>query len=80
MIILKQKELVFVGIIYYRPDYPSLLNEFYWQFMDYVPDIPRVHQFLNFWKTNIKATIKDVQISVASNAEFKNCSFHRELN
>lgn len=80
MIILKRKEIVFVGIIYYMPDYQSLLNEFYCQFDDVVPDIPRVHEFLNYWKNNIDAVIKEVKVSVANNTEYVNADFYRKMN
>ena len=55
-----------VDIFYYIPQ-TSLLNEFLWQTADYVPDIPRVHKFLLFWKDNIDAIIKDVYVTSASN-------------
>jgi uncharacterized protein Usg len=71
MIILKRKEIVLVGGIYYMPDYQSLLNEFYCQFDDTVPDIPRVHEFLNYWKKHIDAVIKEVKVSVASQLVLK---------
>lgn len=73
MIILRRKEIVLVGIIYYMPDYQSLLNEFYCQFDDVVPDIPRVHEFLNYWKNNIEATIKEVRVSIAGENNLINC-------
>lgn len=80
MIILKRKEIVLVGIIYYMPDYQSLLNEFYCQFDDTVPDIPRVHEFLNYWKNNIDAVIKEVKVSVANKTEYVNAEFYRKMN
>jgi uncharacterized protein Usg len=52
-----------VGILYYRLDFPLLLQEFYWQTEDIVPDLPRVHRFLNYWRLNIEATIREVNIS-----------------
>ena len=67
MLILKRKELILVGITYYLPDYQNLLNQFYCHFEDNIPDIPRVHQFLNYWKNNIEAIIKTVEISSANN-------------
>jgi uncharacterized protein Usg len=79
MILLKRKELVLVGVIYYMPDYKNLVNEFYCQFDDIVPDIPRVHQFLNYWKTNVHAIIKDIRVSVGSERQFINADFYREL-
>ena len=80
MIILKRKELILVGVIYYLPDYQSLLNEFYCQFDDIVPDIPRVHEFLNYWKNNIEAPIKEVKISVSNTNQLINIDFYRVIN
>ena len=80
MIILKRKELILVGVIYYLPDYQSLLNEFYCQFDDIVPDIPRVHEFLNYWKNNIEAPIKEVKISVSNTNQLINTDFYRVIN
>ena len=54
------------------PDYQNLLNEFYWQCEDIVPDIPKVHKFLNYWKDNIEAIIKEVKVSVGENPEYYN--------
>lgn len=72
MIILQQKQLVLVGILYYRPDYPSLIQEFHWQTEDIIPSIPRVHKFLNFWKDNIEATIKDVNVCFRTGNTYRN--------
>jgi uncharacterized protein Usg len=62
------------------PDYKSLLNEFYCQFDDIVPDIPRVHEFLNYWKKNIEAPIKEVKVSIANKTEYVNTDFYRRIN
>ena len=64
MFILKRKELILVGITYYLPDYQNLLNQFYCHFEDNIPDIPRVHQFLNYWKNNIEAVIREINLGV----------------
>jgi len=45
------------------PDYNNLLQEFMWQFLDVVPEYPRTHHFLNYWKDNIEAVIHTVEIS-----------------
>jgi uncharacterized protein Usg len=79
MILLKRKELVLVGVIYYMPDYKNLVNEFYCQFDDIVPDIPRVHEFLNYWKINVHAIIKEIRVSVGSKRQFINADFYKEL-
>lgn len=80
MIILKRKELILVGVIYYLPDYKSLLNEFYCQFDDFVPDIPRVHEFLNYWKNNIEAPIKEVKVSISNTNQLIKADFYKMLN
>ncbi len=50
-------------IIYYMPDYRSILNEFIWQFLDRNPTFPRTHKFLWHWKENVDATIKEINIA-----------------
>lgn len=77
MLIIKRKELVLVGIIYYLPDHKSLINEFYCQFEDIVPEIPRVHEFLNYWKTNIEAPIKEVNVSLSHKTRY--ATFYGEI-
>jgi uncharacterized protein Usg len=57
-----RKSIVTVDILYYMPDHSSILQEFIWQTEDIVPEIPRVHMFLNYWKNNIEATINRVFI------------------
>ena len=69
-----------MGVRYYVPDYTNILNEFYWQTEDIVPDIPRVHQFLDFWHKNIEAVIKEVEVSSASNQKYTNAHFYKVLN
>jgi len=61
-ILIPRHEIVLVKIIYFMPDYRHLLNEFFYQLEDLVPDIPRVHHFLNHWKNNIEAPIREVLI------------------
>lgn len=62
------------------PDYRNLLNEFYWQCEDIVPDIPKVHKFLNYWKDNIEAVIKEVQVSLDKKNKYTYTDFFKELN
>lgn len=58
MILVRQN--VIIDVIYYMPDHRDLVQEFIWQTQDLVPTLPRTHSFLNFWKTNIDARIKEV--------------------
>ena len=57
------KGTVTLGVIYYMPDHKSLLNEFWWQHTDIIPELPRTHKFLLYWKENIDAIIKEVYVN-----------------
>lgn len=78
--IFKRKELVFIGVTYYLPDYTNILNEFHWQLEDEVPDIPRVHEFLNYWQHNIEAVIKEIQVSASEVGQYRKAIYHKVLN
>lgn len=56
---------ILLQVVYYMPDYPSILNEFTWGFEDRIPELIRTHRFLNHWKANIDAVISEVPISIA---------------
>lgn len=58
--------LVTLSIIYYLPDHKSLVNEFLWQTLDLRPKYPRVEQFLDYWKREIDAVIKEIRMSDSS--------------
>ena len=70
MLILR-KNLVTVDIFYYIPEY-TILQEFIWQTDDVVPDIPRVHKFLNYWKNNIDSVIHEIFLSYGGGPKIKN--------
>ena len=63
--IIRKKSLVTVDILYWMPDYENNLQQFIWQTKDVVPDIPRVHKFLNYWNDNIDAVISEVKVADA---------------
>jgi uncharacterized protein Usg len=79
MIIIHRKEFVIVCVVYYRPDYRHILQDFIWETQDIVPDLPRVHEFLNYWKINIEAPIKEVIVSSSKNKDHINSNFYRVL-
>jgi len=56
-----QCRLVTFSIIYYLPDFPSMINEFVMQKHDLVPKLPRLYAFLEFWDNNIDGPIKLVR-------------------
>lgn len=55
--------LATIQILYYRPDYQNILQEFVWQTDDYVPEFPRIHKFLWYWKDNIIATVHSIELA-----------------
>ena len=63
MFIIKKKRLITVNVNYWMPDYNNILQEFIWQTDDYIPKLPRVHKFLNFWHDNIDAIIQEVNVA-----------------
>lgn len=65
---------------YYRPDYSSILQDFLWETEDTIPDIPRVHTFLNYWKNNVEAPIKEVIVSATHIKDYHNGIFYKVLN
>lgn len=54
---------VLLRVIYFLPDFSNLVNVFFWETVDIVPALPRVHRFLDYWKVNIEAVIKEVSVS-----------------
>ena len=68
--ILRRKSIVTVDILYWMPDYNNILQEFTWQTRDVVPEIPRVHKFLNYWYENIDAVISEIKVSDAETNDY----------
>jgi uncharacterized protein Usg len=63
---LKGYRIVTVDVFYYMPDYQSLIQEFIWQTPDKVPELYRVHKFLNYWHKNIDAVVKEILVTYDS--------------
>lgn len=55
--------LVTVDILYWMPDHQNILQEFWWQTMDNVPKLPRIHRFLDYWQKNIDAKINEIKVA-----------------
>lgn len=72
-----RKNLVTVDIYYYVPDHASILQEFMWQTEDLVPELPRVHRFLNFWKEEIEAVIQEVKVAYSDGSKVRNVELFR---
>lgn len=50
-------------ILYYMPDYPSLLQSFVWQELDQAPDYPVLRRFLRFWQDNLDGKLHSVTVA-----------------
>ena len=55
-------KLVTIQIIYYMPDYRSVINEFVWQTHDTIPKYPRSERFIKYWHSDIDAVIKEAYL------------------
>lgn len=75
MLILR-KSIVTVDILYYRPDYNSILQEFIWQTEDTMPNYPRINKFLNYWKNDINAVINEILISEGNSNTWRRCNWY----
>jgi uncharacterized protein Usg len=63
VVLLDRKVLATVQVLYWNPDYNSVLQEFIWQTIDLRPDHPRIQKFLLYWKDHVEAIISEVNIS-----------------
>ena len=50
-------------IDYWRPDHPSLLQQFIWQQLDMAPDFPVLTKFLNFWESELEGRLHRVTVA-----------------
>ena len=55
--------LATVEIVYYLPDFPSLVQRFVVQNVDRAPEFPKLHRFLAFWRRKIDATLCSIAVS-----------------
>lgn len=63
--LIRSPQPVTLQIIYYRPDYATLLQEFVWSYDDLVPELQRTHKFLWHWKRNIEAVIREINLGIS---------------
>ena len=53
-------------IIYRRPDFPDLLQDFIWQDLDMAPEFPALRRFLDFWERNLDGALHSVRVASAA--------------
>lgn len=68
-------KLVSVRILYWRPDFPRLLNTFFTQMDDEVPGLIKVRKFLRHWDEEIDARIREVALAIADSSDWKRGSW-----
>ena len=80
--LIKRYSLITVNVLYYLPDYHHIINEFIWQTVDLPPTYPRIGKFLNFWRTDIDAVIKEIMLcgDKITHRKFKNVDEIFRLN
>jgi uncharacterized protein Usg len=77
---LLKNHLVTAEIIYRLPDYPLLVQTYVWQDVDYVPELPRFKQFLEYWKNNLEGRLRQVRWTSQPLIYEHELSYSRYLN
>lgn len=69
--------------LYRMPDHQRILQSFIWQEYDLAPNFPRLHAFIEFWKTKLEGPLHSVSFThrklIAPN-EWRNVSGEILLN
>ena len=55
--------LATANILYWRPDYPWLLQTYVWQNYDLYPDFPELQGFLGFWQKSLEGVLHSVTVA-----------------
>lgn len=50
-------------ILYHRPDFQKILQEYVWQEYDLAPKFPALNKFLDFWTRELDGKIHSVYIA-----------------
>ena len=61
--ILEGYSLVTAEILYRLPDYQTIIQSYIWQDYDVHPQLPKLHDFLEFWETNLDGPLYKVTVS-----------------
>jgi uncharacterized protein Usg len=62
-LLLKGYGLTIAEFCYKMPDYQSVLNSFFWRFIDVAPDHPRLFEFIEFWHKEIEGPLHSVHFT-----------------
>jgi len=50
-------------ILYRMPDYKSLIQAYVWQEYDMYPEFPKLHEFLDFWESELDGPLYKVTVA-----------------
>ena len=78
--ILEKWTVASVQVVYYIPDYLSIVNEFVWQTEDQRPKYPRINEFLDYWDKNIDGPIKEVYIHDHDDVKIRHVNRRYKMN
>lgn len=53
-------------ITYHLPDYPDLLQNFIWQDLDMIPQLPALRKFLTYWHKNLDGRLHSVKVAAST--------------
>lgn len=53
-------------IHYWRPDHPTLLQQYVWQELDIAPEFPILSRFLRFWERELDGRLHTVRVASAA--------------
>ncbi len=59
---LRGYRLATAEITYHLPDHPDLLQTYVWQDYDLVPRLPRLCEFLGFWRRSLDGPLHSVRV------------------
>lgn len=76
----KKKFLTTAEIIYFMPDYQSILQTYVWQDYDTLPNLPKLQEFIGFWEDKLDGPLHSVKVSVGDNAAFHTAEFIEVLH
>lgn len=53
---------VLVSVIFFLPDFPSLVQRLDWGIEDEAPRFPRFWDYIEVWRTKVDATVKEILV------------------
>ncbi len=62
-LLLNRYRLTTAEITYHLPDHPDLLQNYIWQGLDEVPQLPALRRFLEFWQSNLEGRLHSVRVA-----------------